>query len=107
MSWFKSLIGRTADSRPKEELSPEVAAIFEKIYRYLEDESAQNDRLPEPLRSKVKSAVSCDMIPGASGDFGRDLKNPIPVNGPLGEVIYLSSLTESESRGRRPSRIGY
>lgn len=91
MSWFKSLMGRS-DSRSDEELSPEVAAIFEKIYRYLNDENAQNDRLPEPLRSTVKGAAGCDVIPGASGDFGRALTNPIPVNGPLGEVIYLSNL---------------
>src|SRR5262249_49194027 len=48
--------------------------------------------LPEPFRSKVLDGAGCDEITRAAGEFGRDPRNPIPVNGPLGEVIYLSNL---------------
>jgi hypothetical protein len=58
---------RTADRRSNEELSPEVAAIFEKMCRYLEDENAQNDRLPQALRLAVNRGASCDLLPGAWG----------------------------------------
>lgn len=73
-------------------LSPEVRSIFEKLKALFEDEAAQVAGLPEPFRSKVLAGQSCDMISGAKGEFGASLQNPIPVNGPLGEMIYLSNL---------------
>lgn len=35
---------------------------------------------------------ACEELPGAYGTFGFDASNPIPVNGPRGEVIYLNRL---------------
>ncbi len=73
-------------------------AIFEKLHFLLTNEKAQVAHLPEPMRSQILGGAACDKIPGAKGEFGRDLDNPIPVNGPLGELIYLSNLLNETSR---------
>src|SRR5689334_7980596 len=73
---------------------PRLAAddTFKNVHKFMDNESAQNNRLIEPHRSKVRAGADCDEIVGAVGELGRDPRNPIPVNGPLGEVIYLSNL---------------
>jgi hypothetical protein len=106
MSWFSGLFGRGAASEPDQLLSPEIAAIFEKLARYLESEVDQNERLPEPLRSLVKNGLSCDHLPTGSGPFGRVATNPIPVNGRMGELLYLSSLVHSSGPRLLFHRLG-
>jgi len=70
---------------------------FKKFHKFMDSENAQNNRLIEPHRSKVRAGADCDEIVGVVGEFGRDPRNPIPVNGPLGEIIYLSNLrTDSQ-----------
>ena len=76
----------------KTRVSGDVEAVYKEIDRLMDDEKAQVDALPEPLRSEVLRGASCDEIPEATGEFGRDPRNPIPVNGPMGEIIYLSNL---------------
>lgn len=65
---------------------------MEKIRRLIEDEEYQNNLLPEALSALIKAAPACDVIPGATGQFGLDITNPIPVNGAIGELAYLSNL---------------
>ena len=69
---------------------PEVQRLFKKAIRFLDDEFAQNNALPENFRQVLAESPSCDLIPNAFGEFGRTLTNPIPVNGPVGELVYLS-----------------
>lgn len=73
-------------------MSSDVKAIFDKLQNLLEDDAVQNARLPEPLRSELAHGLACDALPGGSGEFGLTPTNPIPVNGPTGEVLYLSKL---------------
>lgn len=40
--------------------------------------------------------IPCDQIPNGFGEFGRTLTNPVPVNGPVGELVYLSRLETTE-----------
>jgi hypothetical protein len=87
-------------------LSPEVKDAFGKLHRLMQNEKAQNERLLEPLRSEVLRGPACDEISGAIGEFGRDPRNPIPVNGPLGELLYLSNLRTSESQQIMFHRLG-
>jgi len=47
--------------------------------------------LPESVRLKILNGEDCDQISGAYGDFGCKT-NPIPVNGPRGEIKYLGKL---------------
>src|SRR5690606_30965701 len=47
-----------------------------------------------------------DSLADATGEFGRTVTNPIPVNGPVGEVTYLSALTMADGRGIWAHRLG-
>src|SRR5262245_4959289 len=94
----------SAPDRPP--VSPEVKDVFSKLHRLMDNEKAQNDRLPEPYRSQVREGTDCDEIAEAVGEFGRDPRNPIPVNGPLGELIYLSNLRTGDSQQIMFHRLG-
>ena len=85
---------------------PEVKDVFKKLHRLMDNEKAQNERLPEPFRSQVLRGADCDEIAGAVGEFGRDPRNPIPVNGPLGELTYLSNLRTADSQPIMFHRLG-
>ena len=87
-------------------VSPEVKDVFSKLHRLMDNEKAQNERLPEPYRSEVQRGADCDEIAGAVGEFGRDPRNPIPVNGPLGELIYLSNVRTANSQHIMFHRLG-
>lgn len=80
-SWF----GKEADKMRSEIMYDEALALFNSAEK-------QNARLPKALQQRVCRGVECDMIPGGTGEFGRAVTNPIPVNGPLGELTYLSRL---------------
>jgi hypothetical protein len=56
------------------------------------DEIMNNSQLADVLQGE------CDTLPGSYGEFGRTPTNPIPVNGPRGEVKYLNRL----AYGRNP-----
>ena len=65
--------------------------MVRKTLAFLDDEEAQNARLPAELRRQLATGP-CEQVPTAFGEFGRSLTNPIPVNGLLGELTYLSQL---------------
>jgi hypothetical protein len=48
----------------------------------------------------------CDRLPGASGRFGHEVTNPIPVNGIGGEVAYLNTLRARSGVGLLYHRLG-
>ncbi len=98
MSWLKSLFGRSANDQAPPPLSPDTDITFDRLFNYLKDEIAQNDRLPPAARGPLKKGNACDHIPGGTGPFGKQQTNPIPVNGPLGELIYLSTLLFADRR---------
>lgn len=85
---------------------PEVDAIFEKLARFLEDEHEQIARYPEPLRKRMIAGSDVDENANKFGEFGFTLTNPVPVNGPIGEVIYLSSLRSNDGSRVLFHRIG-
>ena len=84
----------------------EVKDVFRKLHRLMDNEKVQNERLPEPYRSQVLRGADCDEIAEAVGEFGRDPRNPIPVNGSLGELIYLSNLRTADSQQIMFHRLG-
>ncbi len=89
------------------DLPPEVAKIFEKIEHFLTDDEAQNAALPEPVRKMIEAGFAVDELPGAKGEFGRSVTNPIPVNGPIGELAYLSRLVTPSDAGLFGHRLGH
>ena len=87
-------------------LSPEVQAVFQKIDRLLNDEHEQNLRYPAPLQTRILNNPPVDVIPHSSGAFGFASTNPIPVNGILGELFYLSCLYSDMAEGVVFHRLG-
>ena len=60
--------------------------------RFFQSEALQNSLLPDNMRAVILGGQNCDKIPGGHGEFGRAPTNPIPVNGPTGQILYLSQL---------------
>jgi len=79
---------------------------FKKILKLIENEHYQNSLLPKLIQSEIINGVSVDKLPGATGRFGFEENNPIPVNGPLGELTYMSQLETNEGERLLFHRIG-
>lgn len=89
------------------DLPPEIVQVPEKMRRLLTDDNAQNAALPEPIRKVIEAGPAVDQLPGAEGEFGRCVTNPVPVNGPLGELTYLSSLVGASGAALFGHRLGH
>lgn len=72
--------------------APELAHVFDKIKNMMQDEDLQNSMYPTIIRDKITGGTATDGISPEAEDFGRWLNNPIPVNGPIGELAYISRL---------------
>jgi hypothetical protein len=77
--------------------------------------STTDDEPVEEQRKDISEVVSlggwkiydaCDEIPGGNGRFGFDGTNPIPVNGPVGETVYLNRLRGKSGIGFFYHRLG-
>jgi hypothetical protein len=85
------------------------AELLEWITNYLEDEDRQNEMTmaTNPAHGmKIMQGQDCDEMRGAEGEFGLVETNPIPVNGSLGQQIYLSKLRTSSGSRLLFQRIG-
>jgi len=85
MSFLDKMLGRGRYNK-------ELASAMEKIRRIVEDEDYQNGLLGAELRAVLESRPVYDKSPLGEGAFGYNVKNPIPVNGPIGQLAYLSKL---------------
>jgi hypothetical protein len=83
----------------KRRVDEDTRKVFEKITKIIEDEDFQNSTLPAEFAPSVLGGCKCDVVPGAEGVYGHEASNPIPVNGTLGELSYLSRL--ETMRGER------
>ena len=70
------------------------------INRIIEDEQFQLEHLNPIMKEMIESAPAYDKDPNGIGPFGFIETNPIPVNGPIGQLAYLSKL-ETQSGQRR------
>lgn len=102
----ESECGGRSKNRSSEKLPPEIEVIFKKIDDFLTKEEEQNRRYPDFLRQKISSNPATDVVPNAAGRFGFDPTNPIPVNGPIGELFYLSGLHLESGQGIVFHRLG-
>ena len=85
MSIFDKLFGgKSEDEKMMDEVCKE-------IYIFLNDDDEQNKFMPPLLRDNLTRG-SYSYVPGAVGEYGRNPRNPIPCNGVVGEVTYLSRL---------------
>ncbi len=72
---------------------------LEQIRRILEDEKFQLDMIHPVMKEMIESRPAYDKDPNGTGPFGFTETNPIPVNGPIGQLAYLSKL--ETKRGER------
>jgi len=98
MGFLNSLFG--GKSKTTSEIPPEIIAIMEKIRKYMEDEDLQNSNIDPSRRDMVTGGLAVDELPDGVGEFGRSAENPIPVNGVMGELIYLSRLMTNDTKQR-------
>jgi hypothetical protein len=69
------------------------------IHRIIDDEKFQLELLHPVMKEVLESAPAYDKDPNGIGPFGFIETNPIPVNGPIGQLAYLSRLeTQSGQR---------
>lgn len=74
-------------------------SAFQRISEALVDDDLQIRILGPQQYSYFKSLSAIDQTHNAEGEFGRSLGNPIPTNGPIGTISYLSNL--ATFRGHR------
>ena len=101
------LLGKFFGGRKRRpDIPPEVVKIFQKIEHFLIDDDAQNAALPKRIRKVIEAGPAVDELPEATGKFGRCVTNPVPVNGVVGELAYLSRLVTSSGAGLFGHRLG-
>jgi hypothetical protein len=66
--------------------------VFDCISKLLEDEQFQLEMTDPKLQAAIEGQPACDRDPEGTGSFGFVETNPIPVNGWVGELAYLSKL---------------
>jgi len=89
-------------SSKKNKLDPELEKIFKKIDAFLYDENTQNSIFPQLNAQRAR----VDEIVNPVGEFGRSIGNPIPTNGPVGSVLYLSLLRRADGMPFLFHRLG-
>lgn len=92
MGFLSNLFGGNKEDKALRE-------AFDLINRMIEDEKFQLELLNPMMREMIESAPAYDKAPYGTGPFGYTETNPIPVNGPIGQLAYLSRLeTQSGQR---------
>lgn len=81
-----------AGQAPLDEELAGINASTDTVAGFLASDAAQNACLMEAVAAKVRSGADCDEWSNGTGGFGRSKDNPVPVNGQVGELLYLSSL---------------
>ncbi len=85
MGWLSDLFGGSKEDRA-------LADAVGKVRQIVEDENLQNSLLHPLIKETILNGASVDSVPGATGEYGYCIANPIPVNGSIGEIAYLSKL---------------
>jgi hypothetical protein len=84
MGFFTKIFG-------KKDENDVLRDAFAHINKIIDDENFQNESLGAG-RDLIINEPSFDVNPAGYGPFGFTETNPIPVNGPLGELSYLSRI---------------
>lgn len=85
MGFISSLFGGNKDERALRE-------ALGHIRRILDDEQFQLEMIHPAMKEMIESLPAYDCDPDGTGPFGLSETNPIPVNGPIGQLAYLSKL---------------
>ena len=63
----------------------------------MDNEEYQNRALQAHVLPLLTQGLACDQVPTGQGAFG-SFTNPVPVNGPIGELTYLSKLRDAKGQ---------
>jgi hypothetical protein len=99
MGFLSNLFGKKREEKASD-------AAWKHVLRILDDEQLQLQFVSPELRTKLESAPACDKIANGAGPFGLTETNPIPVNGPIGQLAYLSRLETKSGHRLLFHRIG-
>lgn len=99
MGFLSNLFGGGKKDDPLQE-------ALAKIKRILEDEKYQLEIIHPMMAELIAAKPACDKIPNGTGPFGFSETNPIPVNGPIGQLAYLSKLETVKGERILFHRIG-
>ena len=84
----------------------EVDRLMRKIWKLIKDEDYQNSLLNDLIKPAIINGANVDKLSDATGHFGFEKNNPIPVNGAIGEIAYLSQLETHQGEHLLFHRIG-
>jgi len=99
MGFFSDLFGENKEQNA-------VKEYVEHIRRILEDEQFQLEMMNPMTKEMVLKGLAYDSDPKGSGPFGFTETNPIPVNGTIGALAYLSKLETVQGERLLFHRIG-
>lgn len=99
MGFISNIFGGNKEQKALQE-------VFRHIQRILEDEEFQLDLIHPAMKDAIKASPAYDQDPNGSGPFGFSETNPIPVNGPIGQLAYLSKLETGRGERIMFHRIG-
>lgn len=99
MGFLSNLFGGNNEQKALQE-------AFTHIRRILEDEDFQLELIHPAMKDAIKGCPAYDCDPNGSGPFGFSESNPIPVNGPIGQLAYLSRLETRNGERLLFHRIG-
>jgi hypothetical protein len=100
MGFFSNLFGRSKEDETKEALRK----AFALIQRVLDDEDLQLEFCP--LKPLLLTYPAFDRDPNGTGPYGFVETNPIPANGPIGQLAYLSKLETATGQPILFHRLG-
>lgn len=100
MGFLSKLLGK------ENEGDKQLRDAMKMIAKIIDDESFQNSLVPEVVAEMIKNGLSVDQLPNGVGVFGLEEGNPIPVNGAIGEMAYLSRLETNQGERLLFHRIG-
>lgn len=94
-------MGRLFNKKPQQEAIPDkMRQVFDRLLALLDNDEKQNALMPKFLQELMAKGNLIDESFANDINFGRFKNKPIPVNGPLGEMTYLSKLIVKETGGR-------
>ncbi|WP_156969012.1 hypothetical protein [Arenimonas metalli] len=85
MGFLSNLFGGNKEDKALRE-------VFAHINRIIDDEKYQLEIIHPAMKAILEAAPAYDKDPDGTGPFGYTETNPIPVNGPIGQLAYLSRL---------------
>ncbi|HOV78045.1 MAG TPA: hypothetical protein PLS24_08440 [Sedimentisphaerales bacterium] len=85
MGFLSSLFGGNKEEKALQE-------ALRQVHRLIDDEKYQLELVHPAIREQIESAPAYDKDPKGTGPFGFTENNPVPVNGPIGQLAYFSKL---------------